>query len=75
MATTQDAVLATRQFTAQTALDHIVDVFVQHIVSNVVADFGSESIHQQNPRIGLADATLAHVEHGLLVELARGGAV
>ena len=75
MAAAQDAVLTTRQFTTQTALNHVVDVFVQHLVANMVAHFSGEGIHQQNPGIGLADATLAHVEHGLLVKLARGGAV
>ena len=41
----------------------------------MVADVGGESIHQQHPRIGFADAPLTHVEHGLLVELSGGGAV
>ena len=75
MAAAQHAVLTARQFTTQTTLDHVVDVFVQHGVADMVAHLGSEGIHQQNPGIGLADATLAHVEHGLLVELARGSAM
>ena len=75
MAAAQHTVLATRQLTTQATLDHVVDMFVQHLVSDMVAHLGSEGIHQQNPCIGLADATLAHVEHGLLVKLARGRAV
>ena len=75
MAAAQDAIFATGQLTTQATFDHIVDVLVQHLVADVVAHLSGKSIHQQNPCVGLADATLAHVEHGLLIELARGGAV
>ena len=71
MAAAQHTVLATRQLTTQTTLNHVVDVFVQHLVADMVAHFSGEGIHQQDSCIGLADATLAHIEHGLLVKLAR----
>ena len=48
---------------------------MQHLVSNVVAHLSGEGIHQQDSSVGLADATLAHVEHGLLIELARRSAM
>ena len=75
MTTTENTGLATRQLTTQTTLDHIIDVFVQHLIADVVADFGGKSIHEQNPCVGLADATLTHIEHSFLVKLARGGTV
>ena len=75
MTTTENAGLTARQLTAQAAFDHVVDVFMQHLVADMIAHLGGEGVHQQYPGIGLANATLAHVEHGLLVELARGSAM
>ena len=75
MTAPQHTGLAARQLTAQTTFDHVVDVLVQHFIPDMVAHLGSEGIHQQNPRVGLADTALAHIEHRLLVELARGGAM
>ena len=46
MAATQDAVLTARQLTTQTTLDHIIDMFVQHLVSDMVAHLGGKGIHQ-----------------------------
>ena len=73
MTAAKNTVLTARQLTTQTAFDHVVDMLVQHLVTDVVADLSGESIHQQNPCIGLADATLTHIKHGFLVKLACGG--
>ena len=71
----QHAVVASRELTTQTAFDHIINGHMQAVNLDVVTDFSGKGIHQQHSSVGLTDTTLTHVEHGLLVELAGGGAV
>lgn len=69
------AVTALAQFTAETFLYQVVQAVAQGFEADAVDDLAHEGSHEELASFTEADATLLHIEEGILVELAHGSSV